>query len=195
MATLVEKYKATFTAEEIDEIWTQWVLAGTSWQNFQGPAQVMKSVKDANGNWLYSEGCIDPELADAGEPDDPDGVPNMDMGGMGKKKKKVRALHASASLFQEVGTAQGADESRSRSCASALTACAPARRRSPGWSRWRSAPAISRRGSRSRMPSSAAPLRSWMPGRPDILWHPRDVRRQGCCPKQRQLCPRRQARE
>ena len=93
MATLVEKYKATFTAEEIDEIWTQWVLAGTSWQNFQGPAQVMKSVKDANGNWLYSEGCIDPELADAGEPDDPDGVPNMDMGGMGKKKKKVRALH------------------------------------------------------------------------------------------------------
>ena len=92
MATLVEKYKATFTAEEIDEIWTQWVLAGTSWQNFQGPAQVMKSVKDANGNWLYSEGCIDPELADAGESDDPDGVPNMDMGGMGKKKK-VRALH------------------------------------------------------------------------------------------------------
>ena len=115
MATLVEKYKATFTAEEIDEIWTQWVLAGTSWQNFQGPAQVMKSVKDANGNWLYSEGCIDPELADAGEPDDPDGVPNMDMGGMGKKKKKVRTFCTTALHLWQIGTPRGAAEPRSRS--------------------------------------------------------------------------------
>ena len=130
MATLVEKYKAPFTAEEIDEIWTQWVLAGTSWQNFQGPAQVMKSVKDANGNWLYSEGCIDPELADAGEPDDPDGVPQQRRGSKTKRESHVDAFFHDPRRAQPAGGAdRAADRAHPRSLAPATDRDRPRPRR------------------------------------------------------------------
>lgn len=52
-------------------------------------AEIMRSQRNRDGQWKYTEGCIDPDLVAAGGGgDDDDGPPDMSM--PPKKKKPVK---------------------------------------------------------------------------------------------------------
>ena len=128
MAELVKKYTGMFTAEEVEEQWTMWVLQGKSWKNFEPAAEIMQSQKDRDGRWKYSEGCIDPNLIDMGEGEDED----ADMSMPKKKRKKPEKVTYEPVAFRpgDLKEGESIQEAIARGAAQKLD---PAAAAAAGW--------------------------------------------------------------